>query len=103
MIEDIRFLHRHDVTDALDDAEVIEFFARKIERELPLDRYARIWVGTRPGRSARPSVVEEVTFARLFGTAPWSVMFLVADGGATYALVVPHRPRRGLENSGCGR
>lgn len=85
VIEDIRFLHRRDVTDALDDAEVLEFFAREIQRELPFDRYARIWVGTRPGRSARPSPTDEAMFARLFGAVPWSVLFLVANGGATYA------------------
>ena len=84
-IEDVRILHRNDYADALDDAEVLEFFTREIERELPFDRYARIWVGTRPGRSARPSVVEEAIFARLFDAVPWSVLFLSANGGATYA------------------
>lgn len=81
VIEDIRFL------DPLEgaDAEFAEFFAREIERELPDDRYARMWFGTRPGRSARPTVADEAIFARLFGTVPWSVLFLAAHGGATYA------------------
>jgi hypothetical protein len=52
MIEDIRFLHRHDVADA----EVLEFFALEIEREVAVDRYVRIWVGTR-GRDDRPGRV----------------------------------------------
>lgn len=81
VIEDIRFLERRDGADA----EVLEFFAREIERDLPDDRYARVWIGTRPGRSARTTGVEEAIFARLFGTVPWSVLFLVAHGGASYA------------------
>lgn len=81
VIEDIRFLARREGADA----EVLKFFAREIERELPDDRYARVWIGTRSGRSARTTGVEEAVFARLFGTVPWSVLCLLADGGATYA------------------
>jgi len=85
VIEDILFLHRHDGADALDDAEVVGFFAREIERELPVDRYARVWVGTRPGRSARPAPADDAMFVQLFGALPWSVMCLVSHAGATYA------------------
>lgn len=84
-IEEISFLPRHEVTEPFDDAEVLDFYSRDVERELPLDRYARVWVCTRPGRSARPASVDEVIFARLFGSIPWSVLCLVASGGATYA------------------
>lgn len=80
-IEEIRFLDRSDGADV----EVLEFLAREIERELPVDRCARVWIGTRPGRSARPTSAEVATFARLFGAVPWCVLFLVAHGGATYA------------------
>lgn len=84
-IEEIRLLPRHEITEPFDDAEVLDFYSRAVERELPIDRYARVWVGTRPGRSARPASVDEVIFARLFGAVPWSVLCLVASGGVTYA------------------
>lgn len=84
-IEEIRFLPRHEVTEPFDDAEVLDFYSRAVERELPMDRYARVWVGSRPGRSARPASVDEAIFARLYGAVPWSVLCLVASGGATYA------------------
>lgn len=85
-IEEIRFLDRSDGADV----EVLEFLAREIERELPVDRCARVWIGTRPGRSARPTSAEVATFARLFGAVPWCVLFLVAHGGATYARLRYH-------------
>ena len=84
-IEEIRFLPRHEVTEPFDDAEVLDFYSRAVERELPMDRYARVWIGSRPGRSARPASVDEVIFARLFGAVPWSVLCLVASSGATHA------------------
>lgn len=82
-IEEIRFLDRSAGAD-------VEFLTGEIERELPVDRCARVWIGTRPGRSARPTSAELATFARLFGAVPWSVLFLVAHGGATYARLRFH-------------
>lgn len=84
-IKEIRFLPRPEVTEPLDDAEVLGFYSRAVERELPMDRYARVWIDSRPARSARPTSVDEAIFARLFGAVPWSVLCLVAAGSATYA------------------
>lgn len=38
-----------------------------------------------PGDSPEPSSTDEATFARCFGPADWSLMFIVARGGQTYA------------------
>jgi len=44
----------------------------------------RIWIHTHPGECPRPSMTDEETFDRVFGEVDWSVMFILAQGGATY-------------------
>ena len=50
-----------------------------------MERIARIWVHTHPGDSASPSGTDEETFARCFGSTDWAIMFILAQGGETYA------------------
>ena len=40
---------------------------------------------THPGASAEPSLIDEETFARVFGACDWAVMFILAQGGGSYA------------------
>src|SRR5207248_1895786 len=51
-----------------DDAAVADLFDELVDRSLKPDRFARIWIHTHPGRSALPSLTDEETFARGFGS-----------------------------------
>lgn len=68
-----------------DDASVADFFDRQVDRGLRPAQFARIWVHTHPGDCPQPSGTDEETFARAFGKADWSVMFILAQGGQAYA------------------
>jgi len=87
VIEDIRLVRQScsAVTVAFDDIAVADYFDEQVDRGLPVERFSRIWLHTHPANSPRPSAVDEATFARVFGTFHWSVMFILAKGGATYA------------------
>jgi hypothetical protein len=70
---------------AFDDAAVADFFDGQIDAGRTPAEFGRIWVHTHPGDSARPSLTDEVTFARVFGRCDWAVMLIVARGGQSYA------------------
>ena len=73
------------VTVRFDDLAVADYFDRQVDRGLQPSNFARLWVHTHPGQSAEPSWVDEQTFDRVFGTTDWAVMFVLAQGGQTYA------------------
>ena len=73
------------VSVKFDDGSVADYFSDQVERQLPPERFARIWIHTHPGNSPAPSSTDEQTFVRCFGRADWAVMFIVAQGGQTYA------------------
>lgn len=73
------------ITVAFDDNAVAEYFDQQIDRGLRPEQFGRIWIHTHPGDSARPSSVDEETFARVFGRSDWAVMAIVACGGDTFA------------------
>lgn len=73
------------VTVRFADDAVADFFDKMTDGGLPPARYARLWCHTHPGTSADPSGTDEETFARVFGGCDWSVMFILARGGETYA------------------
>ncbi len=70
---------------AFDDAAVADFFDDQIDQSRRPEQFARMWIHTHPGDSADPSSVDKSTFARVFGRCDWSVMFILARGGDTYA------------------
>ena len=86
-IEDIRLVDQlcTSFTVKFDDQSVADYFDRCVDQGLQPEQFARIWIHTHPGNSAKPSSTDETTFARSFGAADWSVMFIVASGGQTYA------------------
>ena len=86
-IEDIRLVQQvcTAVTVKFSDPSVADYFDRCVDQGLRPEQFGRIWIHTHPGNSARPSSTDEETFARSFGAADWSVMFIVASGGQTYA------------------
>ena len=73
------------VTVAFDDVAVADFFDQQIDLGRRPENCGRVWIHTHPGDSARPSGVDEETFARVFGRSDWAVMAIVACGGQTYA------------------
>jgi proteasome lid subunit RPN8/RPN11 len=73
------------VTVSFDDDAVAEFFDHQVDAGRRPEQFARIWLHTHPGDSPMPSSTDEQTFARVFGSCNWAVMFILARGGATYA------------------
>jgi proteasome lid subunit RPN8/RPN11 len=73
------------VTVAFDDAAVADFFDDCVDRGLSPSRFARVWLHTHPGASVDPSLTDQDTFYRVFGSCDWSVMFILGRTGRTYA------------------
>ena len=73
------------VTVAFDDTAVADFFEDQVDRGLQPEQFARVWLHTHPGDSPTPSMVDEETFERVFGSCHWAVMAILARGGKTYA------------------
>ena len=73
------------VTVEFNDNSVADFFDDQVDAGLKPEQFGRIWVHTHPGVCADPSPTDEETFARCFGSVEWMVMFILAQGGETYA------------------
>ena len=86
-IEDIQLVRQSctSVTVHFDDAAVADFFDSQVDQGLPPSRFGRVWIHTHPGSSATPSLRDEETFARSFGSVDWAVLFIIAQEGQTYA------------------
>lgn len=86
-IEDIRLVRQRAtaITVQFEDAAVADHFDAMVDQGLTPESFARVWVHTHPGSCALPSGTDEETFERCFGSADWSVMFILAEGGQTYA------------------
>ena len=69
----------------MDDGGVADHFDRQVEQGRQPEEFARVWIHTHPGACPRPSATDEETFTRVFGRCQWSVMLIVAVGGASYA------------------
>jgi hypothetical protein len=68
-----------------DDTSVADFFDDHVEKGLKPEQFARIWLHTHPGHSPSPSITDVETFQRVFGRCDWSVMFILAQNGSSYA------------------
>ena len=73
------------VTVAFDDAAVADLFEDLVAAGCHPEQFARLWMHTHPGSSPLPSSTDENTFGRVFGECHWSVMFILARTGQTYA------------------
>lgn len=73
------------VTVKFDDTAVADYFEDMAVAGLKPISFGRIWIHTHPGTSPSPSSVDETTLERVFGKCDWSVMFIIARGGSTYA------------------
>ena len=71
-------------TVEFDDDSVAGIFDDQVDNGLHPEQFARVWIHTHPGDCAQPSNTDIRTFARVFGKADWSVMFILACGGESY-------------------
>jgi hypothetical protein len=87
LVEDVRLIRQNGtaMTVAFEDEAVADFFDDEIDQGRQPERFGRVWVHTHPGNCAEPSSTDEETLARVFDSASWSVMFILAQGGETYA------------------
>ena len=87
LIEDITLVEQlcSPVTVEFDDAAVADHFDDYVDLGYTPERFARIWIHTHPGDSASPSSTDEKTLARCFSGSDWAIMFILAQGGETYA------------------
>jgi proteasome lid subunit RPN8/RPN11 len=87
LVEDICLVRQRatGVTVRFDDQAVADFFDRQVDLGRMPAQFARIWIHSHPGNSPIPSMTDEATFERCFGQADWSIMFILACGGKTYA------------------
>lgn len=73
-----------------EDDAVAELFEDQVDAGHRPEQFARLWCHTHPGHSPDPSSIDEETFARVFGSCDWAVMFILAKGGRTYARIRFH-------------
>jgi hypothetical protein len=87
LVEDITLVKQQcsPVTVKFADEAVADHFDNYVDLGYEVERFARIWVHTHPGTSASPSSTDEETFARCFNSSSWAIMFILAQGGETYA------------------
>ena len=70
---------------AFDDNAVADLFDSQVDAGRRPEQFARIWLHTHPGDSPQPSGTDEETFSRVFGSCDWTVMFVLARNGKSYA------------------
>ncbi|MFP4106308.1 MAG: hypothetical protein ACLFVU_09480 [Phycisphaerae bacterium] len=70
---------------AFDDDSVADFFDAQVDLGRRPEQFGRVWLHTHPGHSPTPSGTDEETFSRVFGNCQWAVMFILAQGGKSYA------------------
>ena len=70
---------------AFHDESVADYFDEQVDQGRGPETFARIWIHTHPGNCPQPSGLDEETFARVFGSADWAVMFILAQEGKSYA------------------
>jgi proteasome lid subunit RPN8/RPN11 len=73
------------VSVSFDDESVANLFEDQVATGRKPQEFARLWLHTHPGDSPEPSMTDEATFTRVFGTCDWSVMCIVAQDGSTFA------------------
>jgi proteasome lid subunit RPN8/RPN11 len=73
------------VSVKFDDNAVADFFDTQVDLGRKPEQFARIWLHTHPGDFAEPSLTDEETFARVFGSCQWALMFVIAQNNKTFA------------------
>jgi proteasome lid subunit RPN8/RPN11 len=78
------------VSVKFDDEAVSQFFDQQVDLGRKPEQFARIWLHTHPGESPEPSMTDEETFQRVFGSCQWAVMAIVAQDDSAYARLSFH-------------
>jgi len=73
------------VSVSFEDESVADFFEDQVEAGRQPEQFGRIWLHSHPGDSPEPSCTDESTFARVFGSCDWAIMFIVAQDSKTFA------------------
>jgi len=73
------------VSVKFDDEAVSDFFDTQVDLGRKPEQFARIWLHSHPADSPQPSVTDEETFKRVFGSCQWAIMFIVAQNNKSYA------------------
>lgn len=73
------------VSVSFEDSSVADFFEHQVELKRKPEQFARIWLHTHPGDSPSPSMTDEDTFERVFGSCDWSIMFILAQDDSCFA------------------
>ena len=73
------------ISVAFEDEAVADYFEKMVDAGRKPEQFARIWLHTHPGDSPMPSTTDEATFARVFGSCDWAIMFILSRTGKTYA------------------
>lgn len=71
----------------LDPDDGVEFMELMADAGLMPWQYSNILIHTHPGNSPSPSGPDEDNFEKSFSHPNWAIMFIIADGGATYCRV----------------
>ena len=67
-----------------DDESLHRHVAEMARQGVSPEQYFRVWIHTHPGSSPHPSSRDEDTFRKVYGHAPWGVMAILSQTGATY-------------------
>ena len=67
------------------DEAVADFFDEQVDAGRTCESFFRVWCHTHPGDCPQPSGVDEGTCARVFDSCDWAMMFIIAEGGETFA------------------
>lgn len=73
------------VSVKFDDDAVSCFFDDQVDLGRRPEQFARHWLHTHPADMAEPSVTDEETFKRVFGSCQWALMFILAENNQAYA------------------
>ncbi|MDM4015126.1 hypothetical protein [Roseiconus lacunae] len=87
LVEDVQLVQQvcSAVSVEFDDDSVADYFDEQVDCGRLPEQFARIWIHTHPGKSPSPSGTDEETFDRCFGGSDWCVMYILAQGGNSYA------------------
>lgn len=76
----------------MDDEGLVDYMENMVDKGLEPAEFMRIWIHTHPGNSPSPSGQDETTFKEQFAETDWGIMFIVANGGQTYARLRVNKP-----------
>ncbi|OHB53667.1 MAG: hypothetical protein A2Y10_13065 [Planctomycetes bacterium GWF2_41_51] len=73
------------ISVSFEDNAVADLFDQQVDMAKRPEQFARIWVHSHPGDSPEPSLTDEDTFKRVFGSCDWALMFIIAKDDSVYA------------------